>query len=146
MSSAERGLVWLLRVEAVVLLAALPAVVMPTGWMQEIHGGLGMGELPRSPLVEYLTRSLSLLYATWGPVLFVLATDVRRHLPVIVVVSWVRLLFGLGLLLLDLWVGMPLVWKAAEGPIVVALSLLGLGLVWRVGRENGAEREGEGEG
>ena len=52
MGRAERALVWLMRAEAVVLLCALPAVVMPTGWMEAIHRGLGMGDLPRSPLVE----------------------------------------------------------------------------------------------
>lgn len=135
MSRAERFLVLLLRLEAAVLLCALPAVVMPTAWMAGIHQGLGMGTLPQGPLVEYLTRSLSLLYAAWAPVLFVLAGDLQRYLPLVKIVNAVRLVFGVALLLLDVRVGMPLVWTWSEGPIVIVLSVVGLLLVGAVQRE-----------
>jgi hypothetical protein len=135
MSRTERGLALFLRAEAVVLLFALPAVVMPTAWMELVHQHLGMGDLPRSPLVEYLTRSLSLLYAAWAPLLFVLAADLRRYLPVVWVLSWLRIAFGLGLLAVDWSARLPWGWMAMEGPVVIGLALIGLVLVWRVERE-----------
>lgn len=134
-SPAERLLSLLLRIEAVVLLCALPAVIMPTAWMASIHQALGMGEMPHSPLVEYLTRSLSLLYAALAPVFLVLSTDLPRYLPVVWTLSWVRLGFGVTLLILDMAIGMPLIWVLSEGPLVTLLSLLGLYLIWQIHRE-----------
>ena len=40
------------------MLAVVP-MVMPTDWMAAINDRLGLVPLPRSPLTEYLTRSLS---------------------------------------------------------------------------------------
>ena len=135
MSRAERALALLMRAEAVMVLCAVPAVVMPTAWMDAIHRGLGMGELPRSPLVEYLTRSLSMMYAGWGPLLFVLAADLRRYLPLVTLVWWLTAVFGVALWMLDLAVGMPPAWTWTEGPFVVGVGVVGLLLVRQVGRE-----------
>ena len=124
----------LLRLEAVVLLAALTAALMPTAWMASTHAWLGLGEMPRTPLVEYLTRSLSLVYATWVPVLWLTACDVRRYRTLIGVMAWTRFALGVGLLALDVAVGMPWLWLLAEGPSIMALSLVVAALVRRVGR------------
>jgi hypothetical protein len=114
----------LLRLEAVVLLCAIPAALMPTEWMASVHAWLGLGEMPRGPLVEYLTRSLSLLYASWVPILWLTAGDVRRYRRLIEVMAWTRFALGLALLVLDGVVGMPWWWIAAEGPSIMALSLV----------------------
>jgi hypothetical protein len=114
----------LLRLEAVVLLCALLAAIMPTEWMASAHVWLGLGEMPRAPLVEYLTRSLSLLYATWVPILWLTAGDVRRYRRLIEVMAWTRFALGLALLVLDGVVGMPWFWLLAEGPSIMALSLV----------------------
>lgn len=139
MSRAECVLAWIFRIEALVLLCALPAVVMPTGLMAEIHRALGMGEFPRAPLVEYLTRSLSLLYASWAPLLFLVANDLRRYLPIVWLLSWFRPGFGLAMVVLDLYVGLPMLWVAFEGPPLVAVSLVGLWLVWQIQRETNTQ-------
>src|SRR5262245_20081986 len=110
MPANERLLRLLLRLEAVVLFLALPFAVMPTGWMDAVARAVGLEPVPRAPLVEYLTRSLSLLYASWAPVCWLSASDVRRYRELIVVTAWVRVLFGAALLVLDLGVGMPLAW------------------------------------
>ena len=49
----------LLVFNGVMVLLALPAVFMPTAWMDYFHRDLGLGPLPRGPIVEYLTRSIS---------------------------------------------------------------------------------------
>ena len=79
----ERILRILLRVAGGLPLTALLAVVMPTEWMDATHRWLGLGELPRAPIVEYLTRSLSLLYAVFGALWLYMSTDVRRYAPLI---------------------------------------------------------------
>ena len=53
--SLRRTLVILLRLEAIHLLTALIASMMPLAWMKEIHRSLGMGELPDGPIIGYLT-------------------------------------------------------------------------------------------
>jgi hypothetical protein len=135
MSRAERSLVWLLRAEAFVLLWALPAAFLPTDWMDAIGQRLGLDPLPRAPLVEYLTRSLSLLYAGWGPVLLVLASDLRRYLPLVWVYSWMALAFGPALLVIDVLSGMPLGWVVGEAVTVNALGVVGILLLWKFQRE-----------
>jgi pseudouridine-5'-phosphate glycosidase len=63
MNRSEKALVILLRASAVLLLTAVIPVVMPFVWMKDIHRQLGMGELPEGPIIGYLTRSLSAMYA-----------------------------------------------------------------------------------
>src|SRR5687767_4147070 len=79
----ERLLAFLLRVAAVVLLLALAAVFFPRSWMSAVHEVMGLGPLPEGPIVDYLARSASLLYAHLGALYWFVAPDVRRHLPVI---------------------------------------------------------------
>jgi hypothetical protein len=83
MNRHERILVWLLRISGVIMLTALGAVAMPYDWMNVIHQKQGLGELPHVPIVEYLTRSISALYALHGALLVFVASDLRRYLPVV---------------------------------------------------------------
>lgn len=120
----EGYLTVVLRLEAFVLLLALPAAIMPTPWMATIHLALGLGTMPQAPLVEYLTRSLSLLYACWAPVLWLTAMDVRRYRLLIEVMAWTRAVLGVALFILDLCVGMPWLWLLSEGPSILTLSVV----------------------
>jgi hypothetical protein len=126
-SASERWLTALLFVQAGILACALPAAVMPTEWMDAVHQSLGMGLLPRAPLVEYLTRSISLLYASWAPLLVLMGTEPRRYLPMVRLLAWLMLAGGALFPALDLWAGMPLAWTMGEG---LSLLLLGLGTAW----------------
>src|SRR4051794_12836969 len=83
MNASERRLCWFLRITAVVLLPAAGAVVMPYAWMNAIHHALGLGTLPDAPLVAYLTRSLSALYAGLGVYCWILSGDVKRYRPLL---------------------------------------------------------------
>ena len=128
---ADTLLAWLLRFEGALLLCALPFVVIPMGSMAAVHSLLGLGEMPAGTLVEYLTRSLSLLYASWGQLSLYMATDVRRHRDLIVFLAWVRLVFAAGMLLLDVWLAMPWFWTATEGPGIAICSLVN----WMLARQ-----------
>ena len=93
----ERTLVLWLRACAVLVGLALLAVAMPTSWMAAIHRWLGLGEFPAGPIVPYLARSLSAFYAMFGALMWVVSTDVRRLAPVLRLVLWASLGFGLAI-------------------------------------------------
>ena len=131
MTRSEKTLVVLLRLGGVLLLTALIPTVMPFAWMDLIHRQLGMGELPEMPITGYLTRSLSAFYALHGVVVLFVSLDVRRYLPLVQCLAAVCIVFGAGMLVLDVCVGMPLPWVLGEGPSVV---VLGCALLWLAGR------------
>jgi hypothetical protein len=135
---SQTALALLLRLDAVILLLALIPSMMPFGWMQEIHRLLGMGQLPDGPLIGYLTRSLSFLYAMHGAVLFFVSLDVRRFLPVVRLIAVLGIAFGLWMTALDVLVGMPLFWIVAEGPCIF---LLGCAELWLAARVQRADAE-----
>lgn len=127
-SNAEHLLRLLLRVSGAALMLALPAAVMPTAWMSQINDLLLRHPLPQTPLVEYLTRSLSLLYASLGLITWFLASDVRRYAPVIAVKSVAGMLFAVGVIVLDVTIGLPWYWIALEGPSIFVICAAGLWL------------------
>jgi hypothetical protein len=140
MSPAHRALKALLWITGLTMLLALGAVVMPAHWMAATHRWLGLGELPGQPIVGYLARSLSLLYATFGTLLIFMARDVRRYDELI---GWVGLLSVVGgatQLGIDFAVGMPAWWAVCEGPTVIVLGAAIL-LLRRVARR--AEKSNE---
>jgi len=135
MNTNEKLLKWLLRASGVVMLAALGAVVMPYRWMDEIHRTLGMGALPDAPIVRYLTRSSSLLYALHGALILFIACDVKRWLPIIHFLGTASVVFGLVMLAIDWNAGLPGFWSAVEGPFVIVLGGVILWLARRLRRD-----------
>lgn len=131
MSRSENALVVALRVGGVLLLTAVIPAVMPFAWMDQIHRQLGMGELPETPITGYLTRSLSAFYALHGVVVLFVSLDVRRYLPVVRCLAALCIVFGAGMIVLDVWVGMPLPWVLGEGPSIIVLGSV---LLWLAGR------------
>lgn len=132
MKAPERILVWLLRVSGAVTLMALVAVLMPYDWMNLIHQRLGMGELPHIPIVGYLTRSVSALYALHGALLIFVSLDIHRYLSIVRFLGWAGVALGAVLFGVDRAVGMPVQWTDREGPFVVVISVVILLLAWRV--------------
>ncbi len=132
MNRNERILVWLLRLGGAVMLTALGAVVMPFDWMDWTHRQTGLGELPHVPIVGYLTRSISALYALHGALLVFLAGDVRRYLPIVRFLAVAGTAFGGLMLAIDCAVGMPRPWTICEGPFVIVLSAM---ILWLSGRQ-----------
>jgi hypothetical protein len=125
--TARRLLAGLLYVLGGVMTVAFLARVMPTTWMAATAEWLEVGPLPRSPLTEYLTRSLSLLYGVFGVLHLYLARDVVRHLDLIVVFGWLTMVVGVALTAIDFAAGMPPMWSWSEGPPTV---LVGAAYVW----------------
>ncbi len=113
-----------LRVVGVTSLFALFAVVMPMPWMEAAHQWLGLGEMPRGNVVEYLARSLSAFYALFGFLCLVLAMDVGRYLRVVWFMGLSVCVLGIVMVGIDIAAGMPTSWIASEGPTAVAAGAL----------------------
>ena len=126
--NSERQLQLLLRALGTLDLLAFAAVLMPEDWMAATHAWLGMGDFPRTPLVDYLARSVSLMYAQHGAVFLFLSGDVRRYRPLIRVMAIIAVVSGGIMLAIDLRAGIPLFWTVVEGPgyIVLAVAVLAL--------------------
>ena len=132
MNLNEKILIWLLRLSGAVMLTALGAVVMPYDWMNVIHQRMGLGELPNVPIVGYLTRSISALYALHGALFVFIASDVRRYLPVLRFLVLAGIVFGGVLIGVDCAVGMPLSWTVEEGASTIVFSIA---ILWMTGRK-----------
>src|SRR5215471_8299191 len=85
MTKADKALVILLRCSGVGSLFALLAVVVRFPRMVATHRWLGLGEMPTGAVVEYLARSVSAFYALFGALFLVVASDLERYRPVVVV-------------------------------------------------------------
>jgi hypothetical protein len=134
--TSEKALVVILRCTAGLLLLALAPVLFPHSWMAAINREIGLGELPDTAIVGYLTRSLSALYAYHGALVLYLSLDVRRYLPLIGCLAVVNMMFGAMMLSLDIYLGMPLPWTIGEGPLIFGLGAVIFGLAARVKRKN----------
>ncbi len=126
---SDRPVAWLLRFLGVIDLLALGAVFMPETWMAYLHHAMGLGQLPTVPLVDYLTRSASLLYAVHGSILVLVSLDINRYRPLILFVAWVSIVHGAMLWVIDLWAGLPWWWTWTEGPIYSSVAALVLVLL-----------------
>ena len=121
--SSEQVLKLVLRVMGSSSLLGLIFVVAPFGWMDSIHQGLGMGPLSDDPVVGYVARSTSALYALIGGLLWVVSFDPGRHRRVLIYLGAAVTVFGAALLVVDWVEGLPLAWKLWEGPFVMVFGL-----------------------
>ncbi len=128
MSRAERAIVIILRVIGISGLFAIPAIFLPFSWMNAIHGWLGMGELPDTPIVSYLARSLSAFYAVMSVLILYLSGNVRRYRPLVKLWAVLVIFFGLVLTGIGLEAGLPKSWTWGEGPPTVVVGLIVLWL------------------
>ena len=108
------------------------AIFLPVRWMAGTHEWLGLGEFPASPLVDYLTRSASLLYAWHGGLLLVLSSDIRRYRPILIYLGIATAIGGLILLGIDIHAAMPAYWILWEGPPVTVIGFLIIWLAQRI--------------
>jgi hypothetical protein len=122
LSGPERALVWILRINGVITCLALPFVFMPVDWMDTTHRYFGMGPLLRTPVVEYLARTVSYLYFAHGALCLLLSTDVRRFGPVITCVASLSLAFAFLVFWIDQKSGMPRRWTYIEFAAVTFFS------------------------
>ena len=118
-----RAIVFLLRLGGVVTACAFFAMFLPVEFMASTHDRLGIGEFPRIPLVDYLTRSIAALYGFHGCLLLLISTDPMRYRAFVYYAAIMNLLFGVIMIAIDLHAGMPLIWTLLEGPPIIALGI-----------------------
>jgi hypothetical protein len=127
-----------LRIGGSVLCLAAGAMLLPRETMVATNAWLGLEPLVETPLVLYLARSTSALYALRGLSNFIAASDPVRYRPFIVFIGATNVAFGLALAVIGVTAGMPPWWTAVESPFVIATGILILVLVRWVPRERGA--------
>jgi len=108
-------------------LLALIAVVMPQHWMDVGHKWLGLGTMPHAPIVGYLARSSSALYALHGAMVLLMSFDVERYAPLIRFMALAALIHGAVILGIDFFEGLPALWRYGEGP---AFAAAGVAVLW----------------
>lgn len=128
MNRPEQKLVWLLRLIGCLDLLALLAVAMPAEWHARAHASLSLGAMPDSPIVVYLARSASALYALFGALLLFLSSDVLRYRSVIRFLALAAQVHAVVLVGIDWFAGLPLWWLLAEG--IGYAGWAGLALWW----------------
>lgn len=129
---SETLLRWLLIANGVLTLLALPAIFLPTSTMDMFHRRLELGTLPEGPIVQYLARSISALYAAFGSLTLVIASDLRRFAPLVTWWGIVAILFGVILLWVDINAPMPAHWTWGEVPYTVLTGMIVLVLRLRM--------------
>ena len=117
------------------MVTALIPMVMPTSWMESANDWLGLAAFHRSPLTEYMTRSLSAVYAILGLLALYVSRDVAKYRDLIAFFGGVTVLLGIFLTILDFRIGLPASWAWTEGPPSAALGLVIVWLARRVGSE-----------
>ena len=122
-------LVWLLRLFGGMAVLALAALFLPVGWMARIHGWLGLGVFPESGIVDYMARSLSMLYGLVGLLILCMASDVERYRPLLAYTGWASTVAGAILLGIGLHADLPWWWTYHEGPASAAFGILILWLL-----------------
>ena len=68
---------------------AFGAVFMPRESMAGWHAWLGLGDLAQAPAIEAVMRQVSFTYGLHGIVLMVMAANVVRYRPLVVLGAWV---------------------------------------------------------
>lgn len=114
-------------------LLAWGALFLPDDSMAFVHRALGLGELPRSPIVGYLARTASMQYGLHGVLLWVASWNVARYAPLLPWLAGLKLVQALAISVVDATHGMPLWWTIVE-PSCLALAGIGLLLAWAVDR------------
>lgn len=124
----NKSAIWLQRLLIVIgmgLMVATIPVFFPVSLMATIHAWLGLGEFPDFPIVVYLARSTSLMYAVHGLVMFVTGLRIKELSTLVPVLGWGHVFIGFVIFGVDITSGMPWYWTAAEGiPISLAGGLI----------------------
>ncbi|QDT13904.1 hypothetical protein [Stieleria marina] len=112
---SDKLLLLYLRLVGYFTLLAFAAAVMPERWMIDIAQWLTIDPFPEHPLTFYLARNLSLLYGFVGIGLLVIANDIDRYRPMVRMLAYGTIAFGVLQIVCDLMSAMPWWWSWGEG-------------------------------
>jgi hypothetical protein len=120
----------ILRLVGAVEVLAFAAVFMPRAWMEVGHAWLGFPAMPQDPVFESVMRQVSFTYGLHGVALWVIAADVARYRPLVVLTGVGYLAAGPVFVLIDRMAGMPWLWTAGNAGSCLLVGTLLLGLLW----------------
>ena len=118
---------WLLRLVGMIELLAFVAVVMPRSWMEASHAWLGLGEMTGGAITMFMIRQASYTYGMHGISLWILAADVKRFRPLVMLNGISFLLAAPVFFFIDHTSGLPLWWTLADA---LACGFFGASLLW----------------
>lgn len=114
----------LLKAAGAISLVTISAVFAPDYVLGKLNWFLGMGKLPDSVLLRYLGAGGSFVYVVTGILMWMMAGDVVRYRPMIVLSAWICVAAGPIYWYINTHTGMPGWWMAMD-----AMSCLAFGLV-----------------
>ena len=123
----RRLLRWLLRITGSVEILAFVAVVMPRSWMEVSHAWLGLGELPSGPIIMFMIRQASYVYGMHGVSLWVLASDVDRFRPLVILNGVSFLVAAPVFFVIDYTSGIPFWWTIVD---TFSCAFFGAAVLW----------------
>ncbi len=123
----QRLQAWLLRLVGTTELLAFVAVVMPRAWMELAHAWLGLGDMPGGAVTMFMIRQASYTYGMHGISLWVLATDVDRFRPLLLLNGISFLLAAPVFCIIDHTSGVPWWWTVVD---TLACGFFGVALLW----------------
>jgi hypothetical protein len=119
-----------LRFLAICELLIFSITFMPESWLAAFHAWLGLGHLPDSVFLRYITRGATLCQGAIGAALWTIASDVTRYRPLVIVTAIALIVASPSFYVIDAESGMPLaarVWDCTAcflaGAVLLALCL-----------------------
>ena len=131
---------WVLRAVAFVEMFAFAAVFLPRAWMETLHAGMGLADMPKGPVFDSVMRQVSFTYGVHGVALWLIAADVRRYRPLVILTAVGYLLAAPVFFVVDVGNGMPWTWLAGNSGSCLLIGVLLSGLL---GGERRATQKGK---
>ena len=129
---------WVLRLVGLVEMLAFPAAVMPRSWMQAFYDRLGVGDMPPGPVFDVVMRQVSFTYGLHGVALLLIAADVVRYRPLVILTAVGYLVTGPVFIAIDIGNGMPWYWIANNGGACLLIGAILVALL--VGEKKAGEK------
>ena len=125
----QRLQAWLLRLVGTVEIFAFAAVFLPRSWMNATHSSMGLAEMPEGPVFDSVMRQVSFTYGLHGIGMWLIASDVVRYRPFVILTAIGYLLAGPVFIAIDLSNDMPWSWMAGNGGSCILIGVLLLGVL-----------------
>ncbi len=131
MNGADRLIRFILRLTGTVLLLAAPFIFMPRSWHAWVHEWLGLGPYPEGPVIDYLVRTASAMYALSGIFCWLISFNLERYAGLIAFLAEASIAFGVLTIVVDFANELPWFWKWFEGPPAILWGIVVLVLLAR---------------